>query len=273
MTGGPTPQDAQGTGDVLLDDLTVGYPGSGFRRTPVPVLAGLNLRAVAGRVTVLLGPNGSGKSTLLRTVAGLQRPLAGRVLLGGRSITDLDPRRRAVTVAVVLTERFDPGLLRGQDVVALGRYPHRSPGAAGTAADLAVVAAALAAVHAQDLADQPLRRMSDGQRQRVMIARALAQEPELLLLDEPSAYLDAPAKIELLALLRRIASERGIAVLTSTHDVETAVRLGQDGWLIGPDAAVLSATVGELAGSGAIGRAFDTPAVRFEPATGQFTLL
>jgi iron complex transport system ATP-binding protein len=259
-------------GDLELEGVTVGYPGTGWRRPPVVVLREVDLRATAGRVTVLLGPNGSGKSTLLRSVAGLQRLLAGRVLLAGASLTDLDPRRRAARVAVVLTERFDPGLLRGADVVRLGRYPHRSSAGNLTATDRKVIAQALAAVHAEGLEDVALTRMSDGQRQRIMIARALAQEPALLLLDEPSAFLDAPARIELLALLRRIAAERGIAVVASTHDVEAAVRMGQDGWLIAPDGAVTSAPVEELAAGGAIGAAFDTPAVTFEADNRMFRL-
>lgn len=259
-------------GDLLLDGVAVGYPGPGWRRPPVVVLSGLDLRAAAGRVTVLLGPNGSGKSTLLRSVAGLQHLLAGRVLLADQSLSDLDPRRRAVRVAVVLTERFDPGLLRGEDVVRLGRYPHRNSAGNLGAADRAAIAQAMAAVRAEQLGGVQLSRMSDGQRQRIMIARALAQEPALLLLDEPSAFLDAPARIELLALLRRIAAERGIAVVASTHDVEAAVRMGQDGWLIGPGSVVNSAPVEDLAAGGAIGKAFDTSAVTFEPATGMFRL-
>ncbi len=260
------------TGDLVLAGVSVGYAGTGWRRPPVVVLREVDLRAGAGRVTVLLGPNGSGKSTLLRSVAGLQRLLAGQVLLAGASINDLEPRERAARVAVVLTERFDPGLLRGGDVVRLGRYPHRSSAGNLTAVDRAVIAEAIAAVHADGLEDVALTRMSDGQRQRIMIARALAQEPALLLLDEPSAFLDAPARIELLALLRRIAAERGIAVVASTHDVEAAVRMGQDGWLIGPGATVTSAPVEELAAGGAIGAAFDTAAVAFQPDSGMFRL-
>jgi iron complex transport system ATP-binding protein len=259
-------------GDLVLKGVTVGYSGTGWRAAPVIVLRGVNLVASAGRVTVLLGPNGSGKSTLLRSVAGLQRLYGGQVSLAGASLLDLDPRRRAARVAVVLTERFDPGLLRGGDVVRLGRYPHRKSAGNLTATDRSVIADAIAAVHADGLEDVALTRMSDGQRQRIMIARALAQEPALLLLDEPSAFLDAPARIELLALLRRIATERGIAVVASTHDVEAAVRMGQDGWLIGPDGVVTSAPVEQLAADGAIGTAFDTPAVTFEPASGMFRL-
>ena len=259
-------------GDLVLDRVSVGYPGPGWRRPPIVVLSDVSLRAVAGRVTVLLGPNGSGKSTLLRSVAGLQRVLAGDVFLADQALAHLDPRRRASQVSVVLTERFDPGLLRGVDVVRLGRYPHRSSAGNLTATDRSVITEAMAAVHAEDLRDVQLTRMSDGQRQRIMIARALAQEPALLLLDEPSAFLDAPARIELLAVLRRIAKERGIPVVASTHDVEAAVRMGQDGWLIGPGSRCTSGTVDALASSGAIGASFDTSAVTFEPGSGMFRM-
>jgi len=262
---------AAAAGDLLLDGLSVGYQG-GWRRPDKIILAGLDLRAAAGRVTVLLGPNGSGKSTLLRSIAGLQRSLAGAVTLAGESLAGLDPRARAARLAVVLTERFDPGLLRGGDVVALGRFPHQKRSGTLRPVDQQAVTDALAAVHAEDLVDLLLARMSDGQRQRVMIARALAQEPALLLLDEPSAFLDAPARIELLAVLRRIAAERGIPVVASTHDVEAAVRMGQDGWLIGPGSRCASGTVGALASSGAIGASFDTSAVTFEPGSGMFRM-
>ncbi|HEY5878177.1 MAG TPA: ABC transporter ATP-binding protein, partial [Nakamurella sp.] len=247
------------SGDLLVEHLTVGYSmRRGFTRTDREVLRDVSVRAAAGRVTVLLGPNGAGKSTLIRSIAGLQHPLAGSVVLAGESLPDLDPRTRAARLAVVLTERFDPGLLRGKDVVELGRFPHRTRAGSFTDADRRAVDQSFAAVHATDLADVLLARMSDGQRQRIMIARALAQSPALLLLDEPSAFLDAPARIELLAMLRRVAAERRIPVVASTHDVEAAVQLGQDGWLIGPGSRVTGGPVRDLATSGAIGAAFDT---------------
>jgi iron complex transport system ATP-binding protein len=255
--------------DLVVQRLTVGYP---HRRRPRVVLPAVSVRAAAGRLTLLLGPNGAGKTTLLRSIAGLQHPLAGSATLGGEPLAGVDPRERATRLAVVLTERFDPGLLRGRDVVELGRFPHRTRTGSFTPEDRRAVDDAFAAVHAADLADVLLARMSDGQRQRIMIARALAQAPQLLLLDEPSAFLDAPARIELLAVLRRIARERDIPVVASTHDVEAAVQLGQDGWLIGPGDRVTSGPVTDLARSGAIGAAFDTPEVVFDRATGRFGL-
>ncbi len=255
----------------MLEGFSVGYQ-AGWRRPDKIILAGLDLHAAAGRVTVLLGPNGSGKSTLLRSIARQQRPLAGAVTQAGEYHAGLDPTARAARLAVVLTERFDPGLLRGGDVVALGRFPHQKRSGTLRPADQRAVTDALTAVHAEDLVEVLLARMSDGQRQRVMIARALAQEPALLLLDEPSAFLDAPARIELLAVLRRIAAERGIPVVASTHDVEAAVRMGQDAWLIGPGSRCSSGSVGALASSGAIGASFDTAAVTFEPGSGMFRM-
>jgi iron complex transport system ATP-binding protein len=240
----------------------------GYRKTPV--MAPVSQRAQPGRVTVLLGLNGSGKSTLLRTIAGLQPALAGTVRLGEVELLTMDPRARARVLAVVLTDRFDVGLLRGGDVVALGRHPHLGAGASLKPADRAAMAAALVAVHAEDLAGCRLAEMSDGQRQRILIARALAQEPSLLLLDEPSAFLDAPSRIELLAVLRRIAEERLIPILVSTHDVEAAIRAGQDGWVI--DRGVIRSGAMESLARKVIGESFDTPAVRFHPADATFRL-
>jgi iron complex transport system ATP-binding protein len=265
---------------LVLRGLTVGYPGGlgrASRRTHV-VLQGLDLRAEPGRVTVLLGPNGAGKSTLLRTIAALQRPLRGRVEVEGTDVAALSIRDRARRIAVVLTDRFDPGLLTGGDVVALGRHPH--VGAAGvlSVADHDAIHAALAIMHAGDLAGLRIAEMSDGQRQRVMVARALAQEPRLLVLDEPSAFLDAPARVELMERLAVIAAARGITVVLSTHDVESALRTDGDAWLIGPGdpggtgGTVSSGVLAELAESGAINAAFDTDAVSFDRPSGVFRL-
>lgn len=285
----PRPGGAEPVRGLRLFGLTVGYRGgAGLRRRVRVVLGDLTLSAEPGVVTMLLGPNGSGKSTLLRSVACLQPALAGRVEVDGADLVRMGPRVRARLLSVVLTERFDPGLLTGGEVVALGRHPHLGASGSLSPGDRMAVAEALSVMHAEDLAGVRVAELSDGQRQRIMVARALAQQPRLMVLDEPSAFLDAPARIELLERLRVIAADLDIAVLMSTHDVETALRAGGFAWLIGPDprgdaagrssgrggvaSVVTSGPVGELAASGAINAAFDSAAVTFHPGPGIFRL-
>jgi iron complex transport system ATP-binding protein len=259
---------------LVLERLTVGYrgrvPGSS-RRTHI-VLEDLDLTADPGRVTILLGANGAGKSTLLRTIAYLQHPLGGRVRVGGTDVAGMSVRERGRRIAAVLTDRFDPGMLTGGDVVALGRHPYVGTVGALSTADRTAIERALETMHAKDLAQTRIAEMSDGQRQRIMVARALAQEPRLLVLDEPTAFLDAPARVELMQRLSAIAAGRNITVVVSTHDVESALRTGGFAWLIGPDRLVTAGPLEMLAESGAINAAFDTPAVAFDRPSGVFRL-
>ncbi|MDN5748085.1 MAG: ABC transporter ATP-binding protein [Pseudonocardia sp.] len=242
----------------------------GHRR--VPVLSDIHLHAEPGELTVLLGPNGTGKSTLLRTVAGLLPPLRGAAALHGTDLTALRPEQRARRVAVVLTERVDAALLTARELVALGRHPHT--GARGTLRprDHTAVDDALHAVRACPLAHRRVARLSDGERQRILIARALAQDPELLLLDEPTAFLDAPSRVAVTGLLRRLAHERGMVVVASTHDVELALRVADRAWLLDRDGGVRSGPPAELVVDGAVGRAFDSDELHFDAAAGTFVM-
>ncbi|GAA2540728.1 ABC transporter ATP-binding protein [Pseudonocardia hydrocarbonoxydans] len=251
---------------LRLHDLTVGH-----RRGPA-VLTGVTLDARPGELTALLGPNGAGKSTLLRTVAGLLPAVSGTVALDGADLLALSPAARARRVAVVLTERVDPGLLTAWELVALGRHPHT--GARGTLrpADHAAVDAALVAVRASGFADRRVGRLSDGERQRVLVARALAQAPDLLLLDEPTAFLDAPSRVSVTGLLRRLARERGIVVVVSTHDVELALRVADRVWLLDRDGGVRSGPPAALVDGGAVGAAFDSDELRFDAGSSTFVM-
>jgi len=253
---------------LVLDGVTVGYPG----RPPREVLTDLHLTAHSGQVTALLGPNGAGKSTLLRSVAGLQRVLGGSVLLDDVDVTALPPAQRARRIAVVLTDRVDGGLLTGGEVAALGRLPHQGFASRLRADEKQLIADSLDRMGATNLADVRLHEMSDGQRQRVLIARALVQQPSLLVLDEPSAFLDVAARVELLALLEEIADDAGITVLLSTHDVELVLRTSEHVWLAAVDGTVVDGTRASLVESGALRRAFDSQRVRFDPAAGIFRL-
>ncbi len=252
---------------LTLDGLDVGHGSGRHRRT---VLAGLHATAAPGELTVLIGPNGAGKSTLLRTVAGLLPPLAGTVRLDGVDLLARTPAERARQVAVVLTDRVEPGLLTARELVGLGRLPHTGPFRRPGPADLAAVDRALDATDATRFADRRVAELSDGERQRVLTARALAQAPQVLLLDEPGAFLDVAARVGLLALLRDLARAEKMCVVASTHDLELALRLADTVWLVGADGELRTGTPEELAAAGHIGAVFDTPALAFDAESGTF---
>ncbi|SEG73639.1 iron complex transport system ATP-binding protein [Thermomonospora echinospora] len=256
---------------LTLRSLSVGYPGRRGRPSR-RVLSGLDAVARSGDLTVLIGPNGTGKSTLLRTLAGLQPALEGDVLLDGSPVTAIDAAELARRVAVVLTERDLPALLTARELTGLGRHPHTGFTGRLTAADHAVVAWALDAAGAAHLAERPVTELSDGERQRVLTARALAQEPAAILLDEPTAFLDVPSRVALMGLLRRLARERSLVVVVSTHDLELALRIADRIWLVDPGGALRCGTPEELTLDGAISTSFDGDDLSFDAASGVFVL-
>jgi iron complex transport system ATP-binding protein len=251
-------------------DLTVGYLSRGTRRE---VLGGLDLRVGTGELVCVLGPNGAGKSTLLRTLANMQPPLAGTVELGGMDLRKLSALERARRLGVVLTERLAVGSLSAGRVVELGRYPHSGWfGGMGTR-DRAAVSWALQAAGAGPLAAREFSQLSDGERQRVMIARALAQEPLLLLLDEPTAFLDVPSRVELMGLLRHLARDQGLAIVLSSHDLELALRIADTVWLVMPDGRLRAGAPEDLVLAGDVAAAFESTRVRFRPEERAFRLV
>ncbi|WP_166355683.1 ABC transporter ATP-binding protein [Phytoactinopolyspora limicola] len=229
---------------VYVRDVDVGY-GRPPRRGRV-VLAGVRAALHAGQLTCLIGPNGSGKSTLLRSLVRSQPLLGGDVLLGGRSITRMSAIELARQVAVVLTDRVAVGALPAWHVVALGRYPHSGWAGRLDEHDRAVVDQSLAAAGATELAGRSMTEMSDGERQRIMIARALAQQPQVLVLDEPGAFLDVRARLELTTLIRSLTRDHGLAVLMSTHDVEHMLRHADHVWLVTGAGRVETGTPADL---------------------------
>jgi iron complex transport system ATP-binding protein len=239
---------------LTAEQLIPGYE-DGVR----PFAHPLDLALGAGTLVALLGANGAGKSTLLRTLSGLQKPLGGAVWHhpadGPPVRLDMQPSAaRARVCSVVLTERADAEL-RVYDLVALGRFPYRSWTGGLSAHDHAHIARALTLTETAALAARPLYRLSDGERQRVYIARAIAQDAPIMLLDEPSAFLDYPHRVGLMRLLRDLAWEQGTAVLVSTHDLETALRFADRAWLL-HDGAIADDVPEALALDGALHRAF-----------------
>jgi iron complex transport system ATP-binding protein len=255
---------------LTAERLSVGYWAG--RGAPAVVLRDLNLTLHSGALVCLIGQNGAGKSTLMRTLAAVQRPLAGTVRIGGEDVHQLPIKRRARLISIVLTERAQTGLLSAREVTALGRLPHTDWTGRLSEADRAIVDWALQAVGAQVLAARPISELSDGERQKVMIARALAQETPLIFLDEPTAFLDLPCRVEIMALLRRLAHCTGRAILLSTHDLELALRSADRIWLLDGDGALQAGAPEDLVLSGAFARAFASESAAFDASSGTFKL-
>ncbi len=221
--------------------LTVGYK-------PKPVLKGLDFDFEAGHFISLLGPNGAGKTTLLRTLSRHLSPLAGEIRVQGKPLASLRAIDLARIMAVVLTDKIAPPLFTVFEFVAIGRYPHTDYLGRLGEVDRNAVISSLAAVHAVDLAHRPFADLSDGERQKVLVARALAQEPQILLLDEPTIHLDLKHRVEVMAILRDLCRSKGITVVASLHDVDVAAKVSdrvaliKDGGLLdwGPPETVLT---------------------------------
>lgn len=248
-------------------NLTIGYKQR--RQAPAIIAQRLNLHLKRGQLVCLLGPNGAGKSTLMRTLAAMQPSLNGQVLLDGNDINTLQPQFLAKKLSIVLTERVQAGLLSAYDLVALGRYPYTDWRGTLSTTDTLVVRHALQAVGATALAQRPVSQLSDGERQKVMIARALAQEPHLMLLDEPTAYLDLPRRVEIMQILRQLAHEGQRAILLSTHDLDLALRSADVIWLMA-DGVLHVGAPEDLVLNGTFAAAFAAEGVTFDPHSGAF---
>ena len=262
---------------ITTNNLTIGYAGintpslEGRAGERFVVQSDLSFSLNEGEMVCMLGPNGCGKSTLLRTLAGLQPPLGGEYSLSGEaglssiSVNGLSAKR-SKHIALVLTERMSLDNTTVHDVVAMGRYPYTSFLGGLTEADEQIIAEALEQVGFKHLsganpAPEPLRRSffnshSDGEKQRILIAKALAQQTPVILLDEPTAHLDLPHRILILRLLRRLAHEQGKTVLISTHELELALALSDRVMLMTPGKGVVLDTAEALKKTDAFTRAF-----------------
>jgi iron complex transport system ATP-binding protein len=226
--------------------LAIGYQAG------QPVHGDLSFRLYAGELTCLLGANGTGKSTLLRTLAAAQPPLSGSLLLMDKPLSACTERERARTIGVVLTDKTQAGGLTVYELVALGRQPHTGFFGRLNRRDKALIDEALAATGIRHKAGCHTAELSDGERQKAMIAKALVQECPLILLDEPTAFLDVVSRIEMMKLLHRLAAEQGKAILLSTHDVEQAFVLADRLWLLSPQEGLECGTTEEMWQRGAL---------------------
>lgn len=241
------------SGESILhsEGLSVGYRA--------PVLREVNLDFGSGQFIALLGPNGAGKTTLLRTLSRHLKPLAGKIEVLGRDLDTLSALELARLVAVCLTDNAKPPLLSVDEFVALGRYPHTGMMGRLSLHDAEIVERSLAAVTASGLSGRLVEQLSDGERQKVVLARALAQEPKLMLLDEPTAHLDLKHRIEVMGILRSLCRSHGLTVLASLHDIDVAAKVSDRVLLVQnggirdyglPETVLTSETVAELYGFG-----------------------
>jgi iron complex transport system ATP-binding protein len=235
-----------------------------------PCLKGWICACNGGTLVCLMGPNGAGKSTLLRTLTGLMPALGGVIRIGGDSQLLQKPSRRARAFSLVLTDQPPVGLLRVRELVAIGRHPYTGWAGVSSELDRERVAWALDAVHASDLASRLLHTLSDGERQRVMIARALAQDCPLMFLDEPTAFLDLPHRIELMHILQRLTRECGLTLLMSTHDLELAMQYADTLWLLGGERRWFTGTPEDLLLEGKLEHLFSGQRFSFDRERGVF---
>ena len=199
-------------------NLTVGY-------NKKPLIKDINISLKKGEILTLIGPNGGGKSTILKSISKFLSLINGTVYIDSKSISETSNKELAKKLSVVLTERIRPEMMSCFDVVATGRYPYTNGFGLLTEHDKKKVKEALEKVHALDISDKGFLEISDGQRQRIMLARAISQEPEIIILDEPTSFLDIRHKIELLEILREMAKEKNISIIMSLHEVDLASKI------------------------------------------------
>lgn len=203
---------------IYTENMAVGYDKT-------PLIEQIELHVRRGEIVTLIGPNGAGKSTILRSVIRQLGLLDGTVYLNGVSMKTMSEKQIATQMSVLMTERIHPELMSCEDVVGTGRYPYTGRLGLLTAEDKKKVQEALALVHAEEIAERDFSQISDGQKQRILLARAICQEPQAIILDEPTSFLDIRHKLELLTILKDLVNEKKVAVLMSLHELDLAQKL------------------------------------------------
>jgi iron complex transport system ATP-binding protein len=241
-------------------DLAVGYRNG---KTAVTLLQGLNLSLEKGKLVALLGQNGAGKSTLLRALTCDERPISGSIEVKGRNLADMSQKDRSRLIGLVSTERIQAGALTVTELVGLGRQPHTGFLGRLDDEDHEIVRQSMEDAGIIGKSNEYMASLSDGERQKAMIARALAQQTPIIILDEPTAFLDVASRIETMRLLQTLAHDRGKAVLLSSHDISQSLMLADELWLITTDRQVITGSTDELVASGAMDRLFDNRSIHF----------
>ena len=256
------------TPTIEIGHLSTGYPtGKGHSKV---VATDLNATIYSGELTCLLGANGVGKSTLLRTLSAFQPPLGGTIRLAGRELGSYSDRQLARVLSVVLTEKCDLRNMYVDELVGLGRSPYTGFWGTLGADDRLVVQRAIELVGIGHRSRRMVHALSDGERQKVMIAKALAQETPIIFLDEPTAFLDFPSKVEVMQLLHRLSRQTHKTIFLSTHDLELALQIADKIWLMERGGHVTTGTPEDLALDGSLGSFFARKGIVFDLESGLF---
>lgn len=253
---------------INIVDLSVGYRTN--RMSAKAIHNAINISVKRGVLTSILGANGSGKSTFIKTLCGMIDPLKGDVFIDGKSLSQYNKTALSKKIGVVLTDRDIDGCLKVEEVVSLGRYPYTGFFGKLQDNDISVINKSLQDVGALSLKGKYISSLSDGERQKVMIAKALSQECEIIILDEPAAFLDVKSRIEIMNLLRNIAHNKNKTILMSTHDLELALQLSDRLCIMSRRYGVEEGYTEDVVLSGGVSRIFETGSVEFDMADGAF---
>lgn len=253
---------------LKTNSLFIGYTR---KKNKSVVQSSLSLTLQSGELVCLIGPNGTGKSTLLRTLAGLQKPLSGKILIDEQNITAFSAHKIALKIALVLTDRVDVENATVHDIVAYGRHPHSNWWGNTEKTDEEVINDAIAMVHLEKKANDNFCELSDGERQRVMIAKALAQDTPIIMLDEPTAHLDLPNRVDIMLLLHKLAHKTGKSILLSTHELDLALQASDRIWLMSNE-GVVSGVPEDLVLNGSFNRTFESRSYFFNADNGNFSM-
>jgi iron complex transport system ATP-binding protein len=254
--------------DILrAQNLSIGYKAKG---KVTPIGSALELTLQPGQFVCLLGPNGAGKSTLIRTLAGIQNPLQGKVYIGGVDVNIIQKTTLAQKLSLVLAENVQAGNLNVYTVLTLGRYPYADWFGTLRNHDKVIIKEAIRATGIEKYLDKQIHQLSDGERQKVMITRALVQDTPLIILDEPTAHLDLPNRVEIIRLLRRMARQTKKAILLSTHELDLALQTADKIWLMMPNQSLITGTPEDLILNGTFEKAFHRSGFDFCRETGTF---
>ena len=254
---------------IRLRDLSIGYPD---KHNTKRVAEHLNASIHSGELTCLLGTNGVGKSTLLRTLSAFQPPLGGTIDLLDRPLSTYDDRKLATVIGVVLTEKSDIRNMTVEELVGLGRSPYTGFWGTLKESDRKIVHEAIARVRIEPLTQRMVHTLSDGERQKVMIAKALAQETPIIFLDEPTAFLDFPSKVEVMQLLHNLTHTLQKTVFMSTHDLELAPQIADKIWLMDRTNGIAIGTPEDLSLEGKLSSFFSRKGITYDTETGFFRI-